>query len=89
MKLKLYAFWKYDLFPFVLGGTVTDIRSNGSVETEGYGQGFYFKPFMIVPNEDGKVIMAKLRNLQDEYRIAQVKLNNEFMNRRNAIIKVP
>ena len=31
MKQKLYAFWKYDVPPYVLGGEVTEIKSNGRV----------------------------------------------------------
>ena len=89
MKQKLYAFWKNDLFPFVLGGTVTSIHKGGSVETEGYGQGFYFEPFKMVPNDEGKEIAAKLNALRTEFRIAKAKLEAEFMERRNAIIKVP
>ena len=31
MKHKLYAFWKHDVPPYVLGGEVTEIKSNGRV----------------------------------------------------------
>lgn len=36
MKHKLYAFWKHDVPPYVLGGEVTEIKSNGRVCVKGF-----------------------------------------------------
>lgn len=65
-----YAFWKYDLFPFVLGGPIKrfcpySYPGKDYVETENYGQGNYFKPFAIVSLEKGKQIQDKLNNLEN------------------------
>ena len=64
---KDYAFWKYDRFPFVLGGEVTGFRGDGWVETENYGWGCYFKPIKIVPLEDGLAMQEELDKQQSDY----------------------
>lgn len=53
MKQKLYAFWKYDVPPYVLGGEVTEIKSNGRVCVKGF-TGYSFLPLQILPLEEGR-----------------------------------
>ena len=84
----LFAFWKYDQFPFVLGGEVTDMKSDGAVETKEYGPGYYFTPIKFLPLDEGKKKMAELRKLQDEYRDAQKKISEDFLDKRKLILKV-
>jgi hypothetical protein len=86
---RLYAFWKYDQFPFVLGGEVTAMQSDGSVETVGYGKGYWFTPFKIVPLADGRKIAKELERLRAEYRQAQATLAKEFVDKRNQVITIP
>lgn len=75
----MYAFWRYDQFPFVLGGTVTNMLPNGNVETKEYGTGTTgFTPILIVPLEQGKKIAEGLTNLRQEYRRRQDSLTNEM-----------
>lgn len=63
---KLYAFWKYDLFPYVLGGRLIKIHKNGFAEIEGYG--FYrFKPILVLPEDEGLRKKELLDNLKTEY----------------------
>lgn len=48
---KMYAFWKYDIPPFLLGGEVKEIQEDGCVSVVGYTS--RFKPVLIVPIEKG------------------------------------
>ena len=65
---KLYAFWKYDRPPYVLGGVVTKIKDNGDVCVKGF-DGSCFTPMQILPLEEG---LAK----QMEIDCAMVKYNS-------------
>jgi predicted DNA-binding antitoxin AbrB/MazE fold protein len=86
MNNEFYAFWKHDIFPGFLGGTVTNMRSDGMIETVGYGKGSWFKPCKIVPVEEGRKIAAELATLKQEHLNAQAKLRKEFIDKRNQII---
>jgi len=89
MKQKLYAFWRYDHFPYVLGGEITQILPDGSVETFGYGKGFYFQPFKIVPVAEGRKIQAKLDELRVNEREAFKEHHEEWENKVKAVIDFP
>jgi len=89
MKQRLYAFWKYDHFPYVLGGEVTKMLPDGAVETVGYGKGFSFTPFKIVPLEEGKKIVAQLQSLKDAKNKAEAEHRKEWNKRLEEIIKIP
>ena len=41
-----FAIWKYELFPFVKGGTITEVSGDGVITKE-YGQGYLFKPIKV------------------------------------------
>lgn len=69
MKQELYAFWRYDQFPYVLGGTVTKIHDNGTVEIKEW-QGFCFTPIKIVPLKAGMIIKQDLDKKQELRRIS-------------------
>ena len=68
LKQELYAFWKYDQFPFVCCGTVTSMMSDGWVEIKEYGKGYLFNPIKIVPLEQGLKIKRELDALTVAYR---------------------
>jgi hypothetical protein len=77
MNKKLYAFWKYDLFPYILGGEVRDIDDRGLVYIEAY-QG-RFKPILILPLEKGLAIKKELNNLEREFRTKTKELRQEML----------
>lgn len=77
MKKKLFAFWRYDQFPYVLCGPIMDMRDDGCVTVDGYGKGYWFAPFKILPEESGRELRAKLTQLEDDYKIAMDKLHQE------------
>jgi hypothetical protein len=62
---KLFAFWRYDLFPFVLGGPVEEFGTNGAVYIKSYQN--WFKPIRILRYEEGAEIWAKLSALRERY----------------------
>ena len=75
------AFWKYDLFPFVLSDTVDEGRpakDGRFVRVKGYG-GATFRPIVILPDDKGDPIAEQLQALEDEFRDARVKLHNDFV----------
>jgi hypothetical protein len=74
---KLYAFWKYDQFPYVLGGEVVEILDNGAVSTTNY-QGFALNPIRVMPLEAGRRLHEKLRKLVEARRVAIDKVNDEY-----------
>lgn len=67
MKQDLFAFWPYDYFPYVLGGTVTKIHDNGRVEIKEYGSGYSFEPIKILPYKAGLALYQKVKLLKEEY----------------------
>jgi hypothetical protein len=71
---KLYAFWEYDHFPYVLGGEVTKMDDRGRVETVEYGPGFRFTPFKILPLDAGRNLMAQIKHIAAQYETSARKL---------------
>ena len=63
---QLYAFWRYDSYPYVIGGAIDMKRSN--INEMGYVPSFqgWFRPIKIVPLLKGKLIKGKLIKLRDE-----------------------
>lgn len=64
---KLYAFWKYDIPPFLLGGEVTEVREDGYVTIKGH-EGYKFKSELIVPLEKGIKLQKKLDKANAKYK---------------------
>ncbi len=80
---KLYAFCKYDKYPYVNGGVISswcvnDYPGPDYVELENYGKGFYFKPIKIVPKEIGLKMMKELETLTVELNNKQNELREEY-----------
>ena len=79
MKQKLYAFWKHDIPPYVLGGEVTEIKSNGRVCVKGF-TGYSFLPLQILPLEEGhakqKEIDLALKNYKKTIKKAEDELRS-------------
>ena len=63
---KMYAFWKYDIPPFLLGGEVKEIQEDGCVSVVGYTS--KFKPVLIVPIEKGIKLQKKLNKANAKYK---------------------
>lgn len=87
---RLYAFWEYDLFPYCKGSEIEEILLNGNIRTvqKGYG-GAIFKPFIILPLEQGLDLKLKLDGLATEFRSQERELNRKFKRLVDDIIKLP
>lgn len=76
---KLYAFWKYDLPPYLLGGEVEEVDKDGLVTIANGYDGMKFSPVKIVPLEKGIKLQKKLDKATAQYNneiiIAKKKLN--------------
>lgn len=76
---KLYAFWKYDQPPYVLGGIVIKIREDGKVCIKGFA-GSCFTPLQILPLEEGrakqKEIDLALKNYKNTIKKAEEELRS-------------
>ncbi len=81
------AFWRHSAFPRVLCGTITRMRDNGSVETEEFGKGSYFKPIKILPLAAGLAIKTALRELETGHRQRIDEIEREFSERVRKLIK--
>lgn len=79
MKQELYAFWPYDRFPFIVGGTVIQMNDKGYVETIEYGRGHWFKPCKLLPLEVGKNLHAQLKKLTDYHGDAIEEFNSLWL----------
>lgn len=76
-KQRLYAFWKYDGYPYILGAEVIQFFENGSVECVGYA-GYAFKPVKILPLKQGAILKEKLRQLEKDRQKAKAQFDNEW-----------
>ena len=61
MQQILYAFWDYDLCPYMLGGVVKELTLSGRVRVEGY-DGLAFKPIAILPEKAGRDALQDLKD---------------------------
>lgn len=74
--MNLYAFWKYDLFPYVLGGEVTEFQGE-KVKVKGYDN-YLFKPIKVVDLATGKKMKAEIEQARQEYEKTLNKAKGEF-----------
>ncbi len=85
--MKLYAFWNYDTYPYLLGGPIVKVRDNGYVTTENYGPGYSFWPVRILTLKAGQLHHAKLKKLEAEYKEAQKAFNLEWKRKAELLAK--
>lgn len=74
----LFAFWKYDLSPYLLGGEITHMNQHGDIYAKGYGLGYSFRPVKIMPLEQGLLLNNKLKTLEVECDEAINSVKNNF-----------
>lgn len=61
----MIAFWKYDLYPYMLGGKYTEVKKD-LVYVPSY-QGWY-KPTLVLDDERGKRLLETLKSLEKRYK---------------------
>ena len=87
--MKLFAFWKYATFPFVIGGEITRMLDNGMVETKQFGKGMFFEPFKILPLKEGEKKLAAFKRLKHEYDLSHTQFREEWFEQAEKIFFVP
>lgn len=65
---KLWAFWPYDRFPYILAGEVLEQMPDGRVKVKGYS-GMIFAPVYIASGRAGENMARELRRVSEAYRI--------------------
>jgi hypothetical protein len=78
------AFWRYDLFPFVLSATVRDMKpADGHLRDYVLVAGFDFcvKPIVMLPDEQGDPIGEALERLRREHADAHRVVDAVFRER--------
>lgn len=69
----LFAFWRYDSYPYVLGAEISMMSEKGSVYAPSY-QG-WFKPIKVMPAKAGLALLDKLEKMRADHREATHLLN--------------
>ena len=82
--MKMYAFWNYDSFPYLLGDEITDTKGN-YVRAKNYG-GYWFNAAFFLPEEQGQSLKKELERIKDEKKLRENKLNLEFRERLDKIL---
>lgn len=82
---ELYAFWKYDCPPFVLGGKVKEVLDDGCVTITSYYPRV-FEPIAIVPLEKGLELQKRIDDIEYKYKAA-IKIANHELNLSMDLIK--
>lgn len=80
-----WAFWQYDLFPYILSGRVLSGTLDGC-EIEGYGKGYRHKPLAIISGDKGEQLAKDLDALRTEHRAANQALDAGFAARVKALV---
>jgi hypothetical protein len=81
---KVFAFWKYDLFPFMLGGEGYLVEW-GKVYVPSYQN--TFKPIITLNKADGQKLHDELKILEHEHYAAKQQLAERFRGQRDGILK--
>ena len=87
MDQRIYAFWRYDKFPYFLGGEVLRFLDEGHIAVSNY-HGSIFKPVKIVPLEMGKKKQSEIDNIKAEYQIKQRLLQKEYTDKIEQIMGI-
>lgn len=77
----LFAFWRYDLYPYVIGAEIDAMTEKGSVHAPSYSKSFadgWFTPIKVMPAEAGKVLRDKIEQMRAARTAAHVLLDAEW-----------
>jgi len=77
-EIDLYAFWRHDTFPYVLGGRANKMKEGGKVQVPSYGVGYWFTPFLLLPVAEGEELHARLKAFSGEHNKAQRAFIDEW-----------
>jgi hypothetical protein len=79
-----YAFWSYDLFPYLVGGEFDEIVEGGLVHVPSYNG--RAKPLFILDVKSGRKLRDRLAELRTAHREAVGAVNREFQKNLETIV---
>lgn len=92
---KVYGFWRYDRFPFILGAPGRVIQKvdkgnyrMGNFVADGYG-GAAFKDPVTMPLKEGKAIAHRLELLKKDHDEVMASLETHYKTMVDQILKLP
>ena len=90
-RTRMMAFWGYDLFPYYIWGEIDknlDVKMwKGKISYYITSYQGYFVPDFILPYNDGVVLGDLLDELKYQKKEAQDRLNREYKEHLNRILK--
>ena len=81
--MRIYAFWNYDQYPYVLGAEVEELKGEW-VKPKGYA-GFTFKHIHITDYESGVAIKDQLDYLKAKFERERLELSRNYRKQANKI----
>jgi hypothetical protein len=87
---KIYAFWNYDTYPYILGGEVEEVKLNADMSELVYCNAYHslFQPIFILEDTKGKFVKDGLEMLTLAKREADKKMNDEYMKKRKMLLEM-
>lgn len=82
-----YAFWEYDLFPYLLSGRIVGKTGDGMFKIEGYGD-YRFQPTYVLPPAKGAELAQELNTMKLEHDTQMGRVNRAFTGQREHILAV-
>lgn len=88
-KNKAYAFWKYDLFPYILGGRVSEIlkeKDTGKtyIKSSDFSN-MSFYPVFFLDEKTGAGMVKEIEELRADKKEEQAFLDKKYVNKLNAL----
>lgn len=83
--MKIYAFWKYDQYPYLLGDEVLEIEGM-KVKPANYG-GYWFTAKFFLPDDSGAKLKEKLKDLKEKRQNELHKFNEKFDSQLGSLLK--
>lgn len=84
--MELYAFWKYDLYPYILGGEIVSQGKDDGFYIKGYGN-YQMIPNKIVSLKKGREFHKKLETLTRERKTKLDDIRREYESKRLELLK--
>jgi len=86
-KGKLFAIWKYDEFPYFLGGEVIELREDDYCTVEGY-DGMKFQYMKLYPLEEGKRLYKEVKEKSQKFATEVYNMNRKVLGEINNLMRI-
>lgn len=86
MTEKIWAFWKYDTYPYLNSGPVKRITDEGYATVDNYGGGT-FKQEFVLNEKQGKTLQFELDVLERDFNKAKEELTKIYKEKLDNVLK--